>query len=116
MHSGGRLGAGIGVCFIAEKGELPAYLARNGFRLVAVAHVCAARRDLARKLLPEARVYEDAQSLMKAEKTLDFVDIAPPPKDHAPIACAAMARGIHVLCEKPLATSMREAEQVVEEA
>jgi predicted dehydrogenase len=117
MHSvGGRQGAIIGFGFIAEKGHLPAYLARRDFRIVAVADVCAARRELAKKLLPEARVYEDAQSLMKAEKALDFIDIATPPKDHAPIACAAMARGIHVLCEKPLATSVREAEQVTEEA
>ncbi len=116
MQSVGRQGAIIGFGFIAEKGHLPAYLARRDFRIVAVADVCAARRELARKLLPHARIYEDAQSLMRAETQLDFVDIATPPKDHAPIACAAMARGIHVLCEKPLATSLREAEQVIEEA
>jgi predicted dehydrogenase len=111
-----RRGAIIGFGFIAEKGHLPAYLTRNDFRIEAVADICGPRRELARRLLPEARIYEDAQSLMKAEKQLDFVDIATPPKDHAPIACAAMARGLHVLCEKPLATSVRDAESVVETA
>ena len=116
MPSGGRLGAIIGFGFIAEKGHLPAYLSRNDVQIVAVADVCAPRRELARKLLPHARIYEDAQSLMKAETQLDFVDIATPPKDHAPIACAAMQRGLNVLCEKPLATSVRDAESVLEAA
>jgi myo-inositol 2-dehydrogenase / D-chiro-inositol 1-dehydrogenase len=111
-----RHGAIIGFGFIAEKGHLPAYLARRDFSIVAVADVCGPRRELARRLLPHARIYEDAQSLMAAERELDFVDIATPPKDHAPIACAAMARGLHVICEKPLATSVRDAESVLETA
>jgi len=112
----GRRGAIIGFGFIAEKGHLPAYLARGDFHIQAIADICAARRELARKLLPQARIYEDAQSLLTAEKQLDFVDIATPPRDHAPIACAAMAHGLHVLCEKPLATSIRDAESVLEQA
>src|SRR5690349_17323060 len=56
-----RQGAIVGFGFIAEKGHLPAYLARRDFAVVAVADVCAARRELARKLLPQARIYEDAQ-------------------------------------------------------
>jgi predicted dehydrogenase len=112
----GRQGAIIGFGFIAEKGHLPAYLARRDVRIVAIADVCGPRRELAKRLLPDARIYEDAQSLMRAERELEFVDIATPPRDHAPIACAAMARGLHVLCEKPLATSVRDAEAVIEEA
>jgi predicted dehydrogenase len=106
----------VGFGFIAEKGHLPAYLARRDFRIAAVADVCAPRRELARKLLPEARIYEDAASLLNSEKKLDFVDIATPPRDHASIACAAMARGLHVLCEKPLAASLHDAELVLAEA
>jgi predicted dehydrogenase len=111
-----RQGAIIGFGFIAEKGHLPAYLARNDFQIVAVADICGPRRELARKLIPGVRIYEDAQSLLTAEKHLDFIDIATPPKDHAPIACAAMQHGLHVLCEKPLATSVRDAESVLEKA
>lgn len=114
--SNARRGAIIGFGFIAEKGHLPAYQSRSDFSVVAVADVCAARRELARSRLPGARIYEDAQSLLAAERDLDFVDIATPPRDHAPIACAAMARGLHVLCEKPLATSERDAAAVLEQA
>ena len=114
--SNARPGAIIGFGFIAEKGHLPAYLTRRDCVIVALADVCGPRRELARRLLPGARIYEDAQSLLAAERDLDFVDVATPPRDHAPIACAAMERGLHVLCEKPLATSVREAEQVLEQA
>jgi predicted dehydrogenase len=111
-----RQGAIIGFGFIAEKGHLPAYLARNDVQIAAVADICGPRRELARKLIPGVRIYEDAQSLLAKEKRLDFIDIATPPKDHAPIACSAMQQGLHVLCEKPLATSVRDAESVIEQA
>jgi predicted dehydrogenase len=39
---------------------------------------------------------------MFSSENLDFVDIATPPSTHATLASAALARGLHVLCEKPL--------------
>jgi predicted dehydrogenase len=110
-------GAIIGFGFIAEKGHLPAYRERRDFTINAVADVCPARRALARELLPDARIYPDAQALLAAEaEALHFVDVCTPPRDHAAIAAAALSRGLHVLCEKPVATSLREAEAVLAEA
>jgi predicted dehydrogenase len=110
-------GAIVGFGFIAEKGHLPAYLTREDISIVAVADQCEARRALAKAKLPAARIYPDAKALLEGEAgRIDFVDIATPPRDHASIACAALERGLHVLCEKPLATSVREAELVLEEA
>ena len=49
-------GALIGFGFIAEKGHVPAYLAApDAFDIVAVAEICAARREKARQVLPKAR-------------------------------------------------------------
>src|SRR5687767_12822733 len=42
------------------------------------------------------------------------VSIASPPATHREIACAAFEAGKSVLCEKPLATSVAEAEQMLE--
>lgn len=104
-------GAVIGFGFIAERGHLPAYLEHpERFSITAVADGCATRRDLAHRLLPWARIYNDAKSLLAAERTaLDFVDVATPPSEHAWIAHAALDCGLHVICEKPIATSAADA-------
>lgn len=50
------------------------------------------------------------------EKDLDAVLVCTPPHLHAPISIAAMKTGKHVLCEKPLARSLDEAEEIVKAA
>jgi predicted dehydrogenase len=45
-----------------------------------------------------------------ARDDVQLVDIAAPGDLHAPIAIAALAAGKHVLCEKPLANTLTEAE------
>jgi predicted dehydrogenase len=111
-------GALIGFGFIAEKGHVPAYLsAPDQFRITAVADVCAARREKARQVLPHARIYADTKTLLSAEaRQLDFVDIATPPCDHAAIAHAAFEHGLHVFCEKPIATSAADARSMLDHA
>ena len=52
------------------------------------------------------------QSLV-ARDDVDLVDICTPGNTHAEIAIAALAAGKHVLCEKPLANSVAEAERMV---
>src|SRR4051812_39429117 len=101
-------GALIGLGFIGEQGHLPAYQAREDFAITCIADTCEARRELARRRHPHIRVYPDVTSLLAAEASaLDFVDIATPPCDHAGIAHAAFDHGLHVICEKPLATTTR---------
>ncbi|HTJ46836.1 MAG TPA: Gfo/Idh/MocA family oxidoreductase [Kofleriaceae bacterium] len=119
MPSSVRLrGAIAGFGFIAEKGHLPAYLSRpDRFAIVAVADICEARRRLAERLIPGVRTYATVTQLLDAEaKHLDFVDIATPPSDHASIAHAAFDRGLHVFCEKPIATSAKDAQAMLDHA
>src|SRR5947209_18604309 len=47
---------------------------------------------------------------------IDAVAIATPVQSHAPMAIAALRAGKHVLVEKPLAGSVREAERIVRTA
>jgi predicted dehydrogenase len=105
-------GAIIGYGFISERGHLPAYAlpGPTQFDVLAVADTCAARREKAHASLPGARIYEIHEHLLAAERgRLDFVDVTTPPSDHARIARDALSAGLHVLCEKPLATSGQEA-------
>ncbi|RZA08584.1 MAG: Gfo/Idh/MocA family oxidoreductase, partial [Proteobacteria bacterium] len=99
----------VGYGFISGKGHVPAFLNRADVEVVAVADICAARRELAAAALPAARIYESYQAMLAGEKQLDVVDIATPPCDHAAIAIAALEAGHHVLCEKPLAPTTAEA-------
>jgi predicted dehydrogenase len=116
--AGGRLrGAIVGYGFIAAHGHLPAYLGRADVEIVAVADVCAPRRALVAAQLPGAAIYPTAEALLSAEGgRLDFVDVATPPCDHAPIAHLALDLGVHVLCEKPLATRGADARALLEHA
>lgn len=53
---------------------------------------------------------------MLARDDLDIVSVATPNYLHAPVSIAALERGLHVLCEKPLARTAAEAESMVEAA
>ena len=112
------LGAVIGYGFISGKGHVPAYLVRRGdVKIIAIADICPERRALAAKALPDAKIYSDAAALFAAEaKNLDFVDISTPPCDHAKIAHQAFDLGLHVLCEKPLTTTLQEARALLDHA
>jgi predicted dehydrogenase len=115
-----RRGAIVGFGFIAEKGHLPAYLASEELEIVAVADVCGARREAAARALPGARIYESHEALLTSNtsnaRDLDFIDITTPPYVHASIARTALERGLHVLCEKPLATTVEDARSAIEQA
>src|SRR5262245_59980059 len=106
-------GAIVGLGYIAGKGHLPAYLQMKDVRIAAVADVTPARLAFAREMIPDVRCYTSYEALLEAEDDLDFIDIATPPCDHVEIAEAAAARGLHVLCEKPVATSTEEAQRLL---
>lgn len=53
----------------------------------------------------------DWRSLVERDD-IDLIDICTPGDTHAEIAIAALEAGKHVLCEKPLANSVEEAEQM----
>jgi predicted dehydrogenase len=113
-------GAIVGYGFIAEHGHAPEYqrlAAAGGAQIHAVADVTEARRAAARKAFPKARLYESYSDLLANEAhLLDFVDISAPPYAHAEAAEAALAHGLHVLCEKPLTVSPRQAVSMAERA
>jgi predicted dehydrogenase len=116
-------GAIVGYGFIAERGHAAGYAARGAssdVEIVAVADVSEARREVARRQWPRARVYADHETLLNAESArgsrLDFVDITVPPHAHAVVAHAALEKGLHVLCEKPLASSTNDARRLLRHA
>jgi predicted dehydrogenase len=113
-------GAFIGFGFIAEKGHAPDYQRREKrgeVEIVAIADVSRPRREAAQAAFPRTTVYADPLELLANRSgELDFVDITVPPYAHADLARAALGRGLHVLCEKPLATTLEEAQNMARQA
>jgi len=105
-------GANIGFGNVAEWAHQPAFAGRSEFALVAVAEPLPERRLQARALLPRARLYDGLEALLQGEPALDFVDICTPPRRHVPLTLAALKRGCHVLCEKPLALAPDEFREI----
>jgi predicted dehydrogenase len=97
-------GAIIGLGNVALHGHLPGWLSRRDVEIVAATDADAARQAAWAERLPSGRWYETADRLL-ADAAVDFVDICTPPSSHAPLIGAALSRGLHVLCEKPLVAS-----------
>jgi len=78
-------------------------------RLAAICGRDRAAAEAAAARLGWAAAETDWRALI-ARDDVDLVDIAAPGDLHAPIAIAALEAGKHVLCEKPLANTLAEAE------
>jgi len=80
-----------------------------------VALVDANAEDLPRKLAAcgAQRHYADALEMMDQERPDIVVLCSRHPDDHLPQIRAAAARGCHIYCEKPLAATLRDADEIV---
>lgn len=107
---------GVGVIGVGEMGKRHAEnLARlvPHARLVAVADTDLERaRSVAQELEVE-HAYDSAEALV-ARHDVQAVVIASPAKFHTPAIQVAAAAGKHILCEKPLALTMEEADAALE--
>jgi predicted dehydrogenase len=80
--------------------------------LVAIADVNQKRLAAARLAFPTARLTTDVHELL-ADPAIDAVFIATPPDTHCALVLEALEHGKHVLVEKPLATSVEDADRMV---
>lgn len=79
--------------------------------VVAVCDVDAARARARAEAFAVPAVYTDARAMFAAEK-LDAVDIATWRETHVELVRLAAGHGVHVLCQKPLAPTLAEAESI----
>ncbi len=82
-------------------------------RLVSVCDVDERRAiDLARRLGPDVAPSVRIEEVLERD-SIDVVSVATPDHLHVEVVLAAIERGCHVFCEKPLATSVDDARLLV---
>lgn len=102
----------VGAGNIAQVAVLPAFAhAKENSELVAVVSGDAEKRaELRRKYdLQAAGGYEELENIL-AEGRIDALYVATPNALHKDFVLRAASRGVHVLCEKPMATSVADCE------
>ena len=104
----------IGCGSIAKYRHLIEYKNNDAVEIVAV---CDIVEERATEMASEynAKSYTSYEELLKNEE-LDAVSVCLPNYLHAPVSIAALNAGCHVLCEKPMATSKEEAEDMIKAA
>jgi predicted dehydrogenase len=90
--------------------HVPAFKAQGRFDVVAIASPNRAAEVARERNVPHAFA-STAEMLDGVE--LDVVSVASPPFDHLPSVTAALARGKHVLCEKPFGLNVAECEEML---
>jgi len=92
-----------------------------GMSNITLRAVCDLRRENAEALADDAQdllgyrpqVYADMEAMVREQPNLQAVDITTDVGSHHRVACPAFQLGLHVLCEKPLAVTMRAANRIL---
>ncbi|WP_449536507.1 Gfo/Idh/MocA family protein [Ferdinandcohnia sp. Marseille-Q9671] len=101
----------IGCGSIAQHRHLPEYNANTHVEIVAVCDINEQRaKETAEKYGADA--YTSYEELLQ-HANVDIVSVCTPNYLHADVSIAALHAGAHVLCEKPMATSAEEAENMI---
>lgn len=81
--------------------------------LVCAADVDTTRTDRVKTAYPKTVLYQDWREMLdKEHRNLDAVCVGTPDHMHAPQAMAAMRRGLHVYCQKPLTSHVAESRKL----
>ena len=107
-------GVAVGAGYFSQF-HYDAWTRTAGARLVALCNRDRARAGAVAQRFGGPKNYDDLVAMLDAEKP-HFIDIVTPPDTHLAFTRLAAERGVHVLCQKALAPSVREAALIVEEA
>lgn len=102
----------IAGCGYFSRFHQDAWSRMEGVRVVGVADRDVGKREAAAGLFPGAAAFEDAEAMLDATRP-DLIDIVTPPATHRAVVAAAARRGVKMICQKPLAPTFDEAQEIV---
>lgn len=107
----------VGVIGLGAIGErlIQGFNANSQTKVTAVVDTDKERATKMAEKLEDINWYSNHKEML-AEEKLDLVYVAVPPKFHHAVTMDVIEKGIHVLCEKPLANSIEEAKEMYEKA
>lgn len=106
----------IGCGGIANNKHMPSIKANSELgEMVAFCDIIVERAEKACKEYgaPGAKVYADYKELL-ADPEVEVVHVCTPNVAHCPITCDAFAAGKHVMCEKPMAATVADAQKMID--
>ncbi|MDD3725761.1 MAG: Gfo/Idh/MocA family oxidoreductase [Candidatus Ratteibacteria bacterium] len=113
---GKKYGVGfIGFGGIAQSCHLPGWKKLNDVEVLAVADPFDIARKKAQEEFGIPMVFDDYKKLLEVDE-IDIVDICAHNTFHFPATVESLKAGKHVICEKPLAVSVKEVEGMIKEA
>lgn len=83
---------------------------------VRIAAICDPNTQKAQALADQygiSRVYSSVEDML-AQEQADFLDIITPPETHLKLCKMAIDRGLHIICQKPLAPTYAESEAIAQ--
>ncbi len=103
----------IGAGRFAQSVMIPAIQSNKNFKMRAIYSRKLERASkIADAIGSDARAYNDIDEML-ADDGIDVVYIASPPHTHSEYVSAATRAGKMIICEKPLARTFKQAEQIV---
>lgn len=118
IGSGGGTAAAVAAALIGGgfMGRVHAHALRAaGVPIVGIASSTHASAEAAAARLGIDRAYRGVEELL-ADESVTLVHVLTPNATHAPLANAVLSAGRHVVCEKPLATTVADATQLADRA
>lgn len=103
----------IGCGAIGQRRHIPECHANPHAKIVALCDVNAERVEQVADKYDVKATYTDYRQMLKKEE-LDAVVVGTPNATHAPMSIAALDAGFHVLVEKPMAASLKEAQAMID--
>jgi len=105
----------IGLGAISQRSHIPNFQEVNGAEIIAVCDPIEEKSKLVAEKWGIKHCFTDYKDLLSLDE-VDAVSVCTPNRFHASITVDACNAGKHVLCEKPIATTLEDAQRMIDAA